>query len=254
MPSIEEKLAKSLTAESTDLIPYLPYLLQDLWELGSSPNDMIHLISENIDVNETTRVLDLACGKGAVSIHIAEKFGCRVKGIDIMSDFIEVARQKSREYGVQSLCEYLTGDINESVIFEKNHDIVILGAVGDVLGNQLETLVKLSATIKREGYVLLDDGYARSQSEKPYLTKEKWLEVIRQSGFELVADQSVSDAELSSVLDEQMECLARRTSELMDSYPEKAGLFEQYLKSQMSECAELENDILGVTMLLKKVK
>lgn len=41
MSNVEEKLAKSLTAESTELIPYLPYLLQDLWELGSSPKDII---------------------------------------------------------------------------------------------------------------------------------------------------------------------------------------------------------------------
>ena len=33
MSSTEKKLAQSLTAESVELIPYLPYLLQDLWEL-----------------------------------------------------------------------------------------------------------------------------------------------------------------------------------------------------------------------------
>jgi hypothetical protein len=37
MSTVEEKLAKSLTAESTELIPYLPYLLQDLWELRLIP-------------------------------------------------------------------------------------------------------------------------------------------------------------------------------------------------------------------------
>lgn len=65
MSDVEEKLAKSLTAESVELIPYLPYLLQDLWELGSSPKDMVHLISKNIIISEKTKVLDLACGKGA---------------------------------------------------------------------------------------------------------------------------------------------------------------------------------------------
>ena len=65
MSDVEEKLAKSSTAESVELIPYLPYLLQDLWELGSSPKDMVHLISKNIIISEKTKVLDLACGKGA---------------------------------------------------------------------------------------------------------------------------------------------------------------------------------------------
>jgi hypothetical protein len=35
MSNVEEKLARSLTGESTAIIPYLPYLFQDLWELGA---------------------------------------------------------------------------------------------------------------------------------------------------------------------------------------------------------------------------
>lgn len=77
----EEKLAKSLTVDSIEIIPYLSYLLQDLWELGSSPKDMINLIFENINITENTKILDLACGKEAVSINIAKKFGYLVKGI-----------------------------------------------------------------------------------------------------------------------------------------------------------------------------
>jgi len=60
MQTVEEKLAKSLTAESTELIPYLPYLLQDLWELGSSPKDILDMITKHINVSDETRVLDLA--------------------------------------------------------------------------------------------------------------------------------------------------------------------------------------------------
>jgi len=63
--TVEEKLAKSLTAESVELIPYLPYLLQDLWELGSSPKDILEMITKHIPVSKETKVLDLACGKGA---------------------------------------------------------------------------------------------------------------------------------------------------------------------------------------------
>ena len=136
MSNRDEKLAKSLTAESTEIIPFLPYLLQDLWELGSSPKDMIDLISKNMIISKNTKILDLACGKGAVSISIAQRFGCQIKGIDLIPDFIDVAKEKSQEYKVESLCEFVAGDINESVEIEKSYDIVILGAVGEVLGNQ----------------------------------------------------------------------------------------------------------------------
>lgn len=69
----EEKLARSLTAETTALLPYLPYLLQDLWELGSSPKTMTGLIKQHIPLSEKTTLLDLACGKGAVAINIARQ-------------------------------------------------------------------------------------------------------------------------------------------------------------------------------------
>lgn len=252
MSTVEEKLAKSLTAESIEIIPFLPYLLQDLWELGSSPTDMIELITENIPITEKSKILDLACGKGAVSVNIAKRFGCHLKGIDIIPEFIEFANQKAQEYGVNSLCEFIVGDINRSVEIEKDYDIVILGAVGEVLGSPEETLLKLSATIKNGGYVLLDDGYAKSESIGIYLTKEKWSVIIIKSGFELVADLAVSESDLSDVLEEQKECLTMRTNELKEQFPDQVHLFNQYLKSQLAECDELENDIIGVTMLLRK--
>jgi hypothetical protein len=67
----EEKLAKALTAETTELIPFLPYLLQDLWELGSNPRDIIKLIKKHITISENTVFLELACGKGACAVKIA---------------------------------------------------------------------------------------------------------------------------------------------------------------------------------------
>ena len=252
MTTVEEKLAKSLTAESTALIPYLPYLLQDLWELGSSPKDMATLIYNHVNVSIDTKVLDLACGKGAVGISLAKKFGCRVKGIDLMPDFIEEARKKAIEHQVENLCDFSIGDINHSVEIERDYDIVVLGAVGQVLGSQEETLKKLSQTIKKNGYLLLDDGYAKSESEKAYLTKIQWPEIIAESGFQLIADLPIEQSDLSDVIEEQMACLTKRTNELKKRYPEDAHLFDQYLKSQLVECEELENDIIGVTMLLRK--
>jgi len=101
MSTVEEKPAKSLTAESVELIPYLPYLLQDLWELGSSPPDIISLITKHADVSGQPTVLDLACGKGAVSIQLAKELGCQTKGIDLIPEFIDFAPKKAQGYSVE---------------------------------------------------------------------------------------------------------------------------------------------------------
>jgi len=53
------------------------------------------------------------------------------------------------------LCDFKIGDINEAVNIENNYDVVILGAVGDVLGTPEETIQKLKSTIKNGGTYLL---------------------------------------------------------------------------------------------------
>ncbi|MGE5494631.1 MAG: hypothetical protein ACM3S4_04950 [Burkholderiales bacterium] len=65
---MREKVAKSLTAESTALLPYLPYLLQDLWELGSSPDEIVSAITLLISPvsnrhNEPTPSSSAFCGR-----------------------------------------------------------------------------------------------------------------------------------------------------------------------------------------------
>jgi len=111
----KEQLSHSLSAETTELLPFLPYLLQDFWELGSDPDVMADMIGKHISISDKTRVLDLACGKGAVSVKVAHKLRVKVKGIDLMPEFIEYARQKANEFDVDDLCEFVLGDINEAV-------------------------------------------------------------------------------------------------------------------------------------------
>lgn len=249
--STEEKLAKSLTAETTELLPYLPCLLQDLWELGSSPRDIIHLMSKHMMVTQDTRVLDLACGKGAVSVHVARETGCSLKSIDLMPEFINYARQKAVEYGVESLCEFVVGDITEAVKTEKGYDAVILGAVGDVLGSPEETINKLKNTIKPGGYLIIDDAYGEKGVAFDHYSREEWVDIFGKTSVMLLDELIIDDDELKELNQEQQGFITKRAEELKKKHPEKATLFDSYLQSQQAEVEQLENEISGVTMLLQ---
>ena len=64
-----------------------------------------------------------------------------MKGIDLMPEFIEYAKQKAKEFNVDDLCDFLIGDINEAVKIEKDYDCVIFGAADmDVLCGSAEAL------------------------------------------------------------------------------------------------------------------
>lgn len=89
---VKEKLAHSLTAESVELIDYIPYLLQDFWELGT-PSSQVNLLLKKAGAGKGMKMLDLACGKGANAVKAAEKFGISVKGIDIVAEFTGYAKK-----------------------------------------------------------------------------------------------------------------------------------------------------------------
>jgi len=254
MADVRENLAQSLTGESVEIIPYLPYLLQDLWELGAIPEDIIQIIEQNVEVTTHTRILDLACGKGAVSVKLASAFGCKVKGIDFIPEFIDYADNKAAEYGLHHQCEFTVEDINQSVVKENGYDIVILASTGDVLGDVLETLLKLKNTVRPGGYILIDDAYSQDNTNNAYHSREVWLKAFRDAGVRLVAEKSAEASVLKDINKYNQERITQRAHELMRSYPERADLFSGYVTSQQAECNELEGgSIISVTWLLQVI-
>jgi len=257
----QEKLAGSLTAETTELIPFLPYLLQDFWELGAEPNIILGLIKEHVDLPENAQILDLACGKGAVSVRIAERLQAKVKGVDLIPEFVEYAKQKANEHSVSGLCEFVVQDINEAVKKETGYDVVILGAVGNVLGSPLETLVKLKETIKTGGYILIDDGYLEDDAigedikynNYEYLTRADWDNIFKQAGLELVKAATEFEDTENHDSDSGMKLITQRANELMLKHPDKKEMFEGYIKSQQDEYDDLDTSIAEVTWILKKL-
>ena len=251
----EEKLARSLTAETTELLPFLPYLLQDLWELGSSPKEMTRLIKKHIAITENTKILDLACGKGAVSVNVAKSLHVNVCGFDLLSDFIEYAKKKAKEYGVDSLCRFERGDVNDVVLTEKGYDCVIFGAAANILGSPKETLDKLVKTIKPQGYILMDEAYLSDKAsieqvkyKYEYLTHEQWMKLFQACNLRLVEEIPVKE---EYDFDFENKSIAARAKELATKHPEKQAIFEGYVQSQLNECDDLENTVVGVTWMLQ---
>ncbi|ECC1594645.1 class I SAM-dependent methyltransferase [Listeria monocytogenes] len=253
----ERKLAASLTSQSIEILPFIPYFLQDFFELGSSPKDITYLIKQHMPLSAESNILDLACGKGAVSIGIAKELGNPVKGIDLIPAFIEEAKCKAKEAQVESLCQFEVGDVNKSVQNEKNYDAVIFGAAADILGNPAETLEKLQGTVKEGGYIIIDEAYvpelAHNNQVKyqnyEYLTRNEWLNLFEQNQLQLV-EELEGTAEVDFELEKQH--LLTRANELIQQYPEKKALFEGYLKSQWSEYDDLEEHLIAVTWILHK--
>jgi cyclopropane fatty-acyl-phospholipid synthase-like methyltransferase len=256
MKTIEESVSAAMDVREVELLPFLPYILQDFWEIGSEPDTIIAFIEQYSSDYKRLKVLDLGCGKGAVSVKVAKKFGCLCHGIDAVPAFIDYAIDKAKEYSVSELCNFEAGDIREKVRHLKDFDIVILGSIGQVFGDYSETLAAISPCLSDRGLIIIEDAYVDDNSSfsHPQLLKKQVMhDQIAGAGMEIIAEiVEQVDENLLESYNLQQTNIDKRCNELMAQHPEMAGIFQRYAERQKEEYNNLSENMICVAMVLKR--
>jgi SAM-dependent methyltransferase len=253
--TLEESVAQAMDGgPGTGIVPFLPYILQDSWEIGTSAGIVTGLVRRHMGDGARLRVLDLGCGKGAVAVKLAKDLGCRCLGIDAIREFVDVAREKAREFGVERLCRFETGDIRVRIETLGRFDVIVLGAIGPVFGDCLATLAALSPHLCKGGTIVVDDGYLPDDSHhaSPLIVKRgEMLRQIAAAGMRLAEEVIFGHDEMAATDEMIFRGLEKRCRELMALHPEKQELFADYVRRQVAENDILENKIVCAVMAIK---
>lgn len=137
------------------------------WDTGVRPHLTELLESGRIEPEEgRRRVLDLGCGTGSESVHLAEK-GFDVVGVDYSSVALERARAAARHKGVADRCRFVHGDISSHPIpgVDGTFDVVLdFGALDDMTGAPRRGMARAIHRYARSGAVfVLWCFYARKE-------------------------------------------------------------------------------------------
>lgn len=240
----------SLDLTSDDLENHIPDLLSGLWELGSMPEYIIEPIDRN-DLGTGNKIIDLGCGKGAVLIKLAEKSDIKGIGIDIIPAFIEEAVKYAREYGVSDRIEFKAADIIETIKTTHKHDLVIYGYDSEILGGLGDTLRRLSTCIKRDGFMLLEFMFAE-RSIEGIISCDEMKATIERAGYHILDRIDWNREAIKLTNSRNTAIIEKNVKRLLLQYPGKKELFKNYLKNQIDECLELENDYTCTTLLLRQ--
>jgi len=254
MKSLEESVVTTMDGTDKEIFPYLSYILQDFWEIGSSASDMIALIEKHSTDYSKLKMLDLGCGKGAVSVKIAEKLRSECWGIDGIADFIEYANNKAIEYNVDLLCHFEQADIREKIKELPMFDVVILGAVGQVFGSYYDTLTALRKCLKKGGLILIDDAYIEDSSSFTHpviIRRSEQLAQIDRAGMKVI-DELFAGREETETHEQEFDYVRLRCNELIEKYPENKSLFEGYIQAQNEEYEVLDTEVVCLTMAIKE--
>ena len=253
--TVEESVVMAMDGTGSNLFPYLPYILQDLWAIGASPEVVLKLVEKHTTDHSNLKVLDLGCGKGAVLIKLAKELNCHCHGIDAVEEFINEAINKAQEFNVEEYCSFECDDIRVKITDLRDYDIIILGAIGPVLGNYHSTLTKISKCIKESGLIIIDDGYIDDGSEYSHPLMEKRSVILNQisdAGMRLIDEIIINKDEVIESDEYFYRNIKRRCQELIVKHPDKKILFVDYIRKQEEENEALETKIVCSTMLFGK--
>lgn len=254
---IELSLARSLET-TPDFLPYLPALLVDLWDLGCSLDQIVEMVGQLNLLPDKTEILDLGCGKGAVSITLAKKFGISVTGIDASKAFLKVAIQKAKGYQAFHLCRFEFGDIREYTQKERDFDLVIYASMGNVLGNFREIVGKLRRMVHPDRYILIDDGFLKSEHKidregyEHYLQHEEVIRQLTSFGDEIIHEVIMPDETVHSINYGYLDSIKKRSKELLAKKPELEEAVSDYIRTQEIECETLDKYVMGAVWLLQR--
>jgi len=128
------------------------------------------------------KLLDLCCGNGRVSIHMAEK-GFSAVGVDISAAFVESARRRAIEHKASDLAVFLEGDVRRLVEVVgsgfKPFDIVVnvWTSVGYYSKEEDLSIFKQARDLSREGAILFVAETAHSEYLSLAFTPTSYMEL-----------------------------------------------------------------------------
>jgi arsenite methyltransferase len=116
----------------------------------------IHL-GELLQLGPESLVLDVACGEGASALLLAQRFGCRVLGIDYGEDAVQRARLRARDLGLAHLASFQRGDAERLMVEGTSCDAVLCECAFCTFPDKAAAATEFARVLKPGGRLAMSD-------------------------------------------------------------------------------------------------
>jgi ubiquinone/menaquinone biosynthesis C-methylase UbiE len=116
-------------------------------------------IPQLLDLRPSSFVLEVGCGSGGYALHLAEKVGCRLVGLDINESGVRNANRLALARGLASLARFEQHDVSKNLPFEDStFDAIFSNDVLCHLPGRSEVLCEIFRALKPGGRMLFSDA------------------------------------------------------------------------------------------------
>ncbi|OGU61004.1 MAG: hypothetical protein A2V66_09640 [Ignavibacteria bacterium RBG_13_36_8] len=125
--------------------------------------DATHKLAESCRLDEHTRVVDIACGKGTSAVYFAERYGCEVVGIDISESLIAQANNLAKKKGLERKVTFHVGDALQLPLADNEFDAALSQAMLVLVADKRKSIQEALRVTKPGGYL----GWLELSWKKP---------------------------------------------------------------------------------------
>lgn len=167
-----DKQFSSKTYES----PLFNTLLGDTLHPGGL--SLTERVGELSQLEESSLVLDIACGKGVTACFLARQYGCHVIGIDLSAELLSLARNTAQRERLSDKVEFFTGDGERLPYKDSLFDAVISECSFSLLPNKSVAAVEIRRVLKTGSRLVMTDVFLRGQLSEGLRTQAGFASCI----------------------------------------------------------------------------
>ena len=124
-------------------------------------------------IGDAREVLNVGCGIGVGSAHIAKRYPCHVVGVDISEKMIEWSQRRAREEGIEAKVEFRTADVMDLPFEAGRFDVVFAESVLIFVEDKAQAIRECVRVTRPGGHVGLNEGYWITRPSPELLARVK---------------------------------------------------------------------------------
>ncbi len=163
-------------------------------------------LAKKAEITPDMHILDAGCGIGGASRLLAEKYHCRVSGVDLVADFVDTARMLTCATALQQKIDFRQKDLLDLPFFEETFDCIWSQHSLMNIQDKERLFEHLSRLLKPGGRIVLHEVVQGSNSPihlpVPWAdaleisileTQEKMLSLLENLGFSSLYHQDCTE-------------------------------------------------------------
>jgi len=135
-----------------------------------------------IGLKQTDLVLDVACGRGASAIHLAQNFGCHVTGVDYGPENVAAAEADAAAHSVAHLTTFCQGDAERLPFCTNSFDAVISECSFCTFPDKATAAAEIARVLRPGGWLALTDMTVKGALPEDIQSLLSWVICIAGAG------------------------------------------------------------------------